>query len=112
MTGRSRFAAGGLGSRHTGRCQEPAHRAFATLQRRRTLPAPPKGVALTGGAATDVSGAAGGVVVVAVCPMVMLPLDEGCTRSDTTGCSRCLFLMKGHAQGTHRDDRAATNDCR
>ena len=28
---------------------------------------------MTGGAATDVSGAAGGVVVVAVCPMVMLP---------------------------------------
>ena len=28
---------------------------------------------MTGGTAKDVSGAAGGVVVVAVCPMVMLP---------------------------------------
>ena len=33
-------------------------------------------------------------------------------RRDTTGCSRCLFLMKGHAQGTHRNDRAATHNCR
>ena len=40
------------------------------------------------------------------------PLDEGCARSDTTGCSRRLFLVKGHAQGTHRKDRAATHNCR
>ena len=44
MTGRSRFAAGGLGSRHTGRCQEAAHRAFTTLQRRRTYTAMSAGV--------------------------------------------------------------------
>jgi hypothetical protein len=36
-------------------------------------PYPPKGFALTGGTATDVSGAAGGVVVVADCPRVMPP---------------------------------------
>ena len=46
MTGRSRFAAGGLGSRLTGRCQEPAQRAFANssaapdLTRRRRRAAP------------------------------------------------------------------------
>jgi hypothetical protein len=64
--------AGGLGSRHTGRCRDPADRAFASFFSG-AGPYPPKGFALTGGTATDVAGAVGGVVVVAVSPRVMPP---------------------------------------